>query len=90
MRNGKRHYRTQPLHLHDGGFCVGHLGLVSEGRDPVSTNDPFNFFMNLVYAKKAKSKPGDKLEGGETAPLRPLSITRNPQQVTWQYRPESS
>lgn len=54
MRNGEGHHHRQPLHLHDGGFRVGHLGLVSEGRDSVSTNDPFNFFLNLFYYKNEK------------------------------------
>lgn len=52
MRNGERHHHSQPLHLHDGGFCEGHLGLVGERRGSVSTNDPFNFFVNLFCTKK--------------------------------------
>lgn len=52
MRNGERHHHSQPLHLHDSGFCVGHLGLVREGRGSVRTNDPFNFFVNLFYTQK--------------------------------------
>lgn len=61
VRNGEWHHHGQPLHLHDGGFCVGHLGLVSEGRGSVGTNDPFNFFVNLFYMKgknKLEDKPG--------------------------------
>lgn len=50
VRNGERHHHGQPLHLHDGGLCVWHLGLVREGRCTVTANDPFNFFMNLFCA----------------------------------------
>ena len=77
VRDGERHHSAQPLHLHDGGFCVGHLCLVSEGGGAVSTNDPCNFFMNLFYTKKKKKKgkqnPKDK--PGETALPCTLPIT---------------
>lgn len=56
MRNGEGHRHGQPLHLHDGGFCVWHLGLVCEGRKAVTANDPFNFFMDLFYAKRRRTE----------------------------------
>ena len=74
VRDGERHNGAQPLHLHDGGFCVGHPRLVSEGGGALCTNDPCNYFMNL-FCTKTRGKQNPKDKPGDTALPGTLPIT---------------